>query len=57
MEPRPATQRSPAAQSHQRGARMRIVIGSDAEGTSLKEVVAAYLHELGHEVVDKTPAP
>lgn len=36
---------------------MRIVIGSDAEGTSLKEVVAAYLHELGHEVVDKTPEP
>lgn len=34
---------------------MRIVIGSDADGMVLKDVVAAHLHELGHEVVDKTP--
>lgn len=34
---------------------MRIVIGSDADGMLLKDVVAAHLLELGHEVVDKTP--
>lgn len=36
---------------------MRIVIGSDAEGTPLKETVKAYLIELGHEVVDKSEEP
>ena len=38
-------------------ASMRIVIGSDAEGMSLKETIKAYLIELGHEVVDKSEEP
>lgn len=36
---------------------MRIVIGSDNEGMELKEVVKAYLLELGHEVVDLSEEP
>lgn len=36
---------------------MRVVIGSDAEGMSLKRIVGDYLAELGHEVIDLTPEP
>lgn len=36
---------------------MRVVLGSDAAGMELKELVAAHLVELGHEVVDLSPAP
>ncbi len=31
---------------------MRIVVGSDHAGFDLKEQMAAYLHELGHQVTD-----
>src|SRR5713101_9934256 len=31
---------------------MRIVIGSDHAGFQLKEIIATYLHELKHQVVD-----
>lgn len=34
---------------------MRVVLGSDAAGMELKELVAAHLVELGHEVVDLSP--
>lgn len=36
---------------------MRVVLGSDAAGMELKELVAAHLVELGHEVVDLSPEP
>ena len=36
---------------------MRIVIGSDAEGMALKEIVKAHLLESGHEVVDHSEEP
>lgn len=36
---------------------MRVVLGSDAAGMELKELVAAHLVELGHEVVDLNPEP
>lgn len=36
---------------------MRVVLGSDAAGRELKELVAAHLVELGHEVVDLSPEP
>lgn len=32
---------------------MRIVIGADHAGYDLKQIVAAYLRHLGHEVIDK----
>ena len=36
---------------------MRVVLGSDAAGMELKELVADHLVELGHEVVDLSPEP
>lgn len=36
---------------------MRVVLGSDAAGMELKELVTAHLVELGHEVVDLSPEP
>ena len=36
---------------------MRIIIGSDAGGMSLKEVVKAHLVESGHDVVDLSVEP
>lgn len=36
---------------------MRVVLGSDAAGMELKELVAAHLVELGHEIVDLSPEP
>lgn len=36
---------------------MRVVLGSDAAGMELKELVATHLVELGHEVVDLSPEP
>ena len=36
---------------------MRVVLGSDAAGMELKELVVAHLVELGHEVVDLSPEP
>lgn len=36
---------------------MRVVLGSDPSGMHLKELVKAYLLELGHEVVDKSVEP
>lgn len=33
---------------------MRVVIGSDAEGMALKDLIKAYLMSEGHEVVDKS---
>jgi RpiB/LacA/LacB family sugar-phosphate isomerase len=32
---------------------MRIVIGADHAGFDMKQVIAAYLRQLGHEVIDK----
>ena len=32
---------------------MRIVIGADHAGYDLKQIIAAYLRHLGHEVIDK----
>jgi len=32
---------------------MRIVVGADHAGYELKQVIAAYLRHLGHEVIDK----
>lgn len=32
---------------------MRIVIGADHAGYELKQIIAAYLRHLGHEVIDK----
>jgi RpiB/LacA/LacB family sugar-phosphate isomerase len=32
---------------------MRIAIGADHAGFELKQILAAYLHHLGHEVIDK----
>ena len=39
------------------GGRMRVVIASDAEGMSLKDVIKDTLVGDGHEVVDLTPEP
>ena len=32
---------------------MRVVLASDPEGTALKDDIAAYLREQGHEVADE----
>jgi RpiB/LacA/LacB family sugar-phosphate isomerase len=32
---------------------MRIVIGADHAGYDLKQIIAAYLRHLGHEIIDK----
>lgn len=36
---------------------MRIVVGSDHFATGLKDILAAHLTDLGHEVVDVSPSP